>query len=616
MTFLKKLTLLLLLPVLLTGCGKQTEVQTLVVGTLHFDGKFSPFFSTNAYENDMLALVHLPLLSTDREGSVVMEGIAGETRPYNGTDYTYTGIASCQITEHGQERIVYRISLRPGVRFSDGEAADIDDVIFSLYVALDPAYDGTMTAYSMPIRGLSDYREGDAEYVAGIRRLDAMTMEVEMTQLSATAIYQLAEIPVAPLHYYGDAAQYDFENHRFGFPKGDLSPVKAVTSQPMGAGPYRFISYSGGTVRLEANPYYWKGVAAIENIQFREGQDADKVPGVISGTLDIAEPSYSSETAKAIARANGGEITGNVLTTRLVANLGYGYVGFNADNVKVGQQSGSQASKNLRKAIATVIAVYRDVAVDSYYGEYADVIHYPISDTSWAAPRPIDPGYQPAFSTAADGTPIYTADMSAQERYAAAQAAALDYFAAAGYQVEAGRLTAAPEGASLAYEVLVSGGGTGDHPTFMALSMAAASLEEIGFSLIVTDISNFSELTGAVHSGTAEIFAMAWGASEDPDMYQIYHSSGSSNETSYRLKDPALDELILLARSSSDRDYRKSLYKACLDIITDWAVEIPMYQRRNAVVFSTERIDMDTLTPDMTTFWNWENDIEKLKMRR
>lgn len=616
MTFLKKLTLLLLLPVLLTGCGKQTEAQTLVVGTLHFDGKFSPFFSTNAYENDMLALVHLPLLSTDREGSVVMEGIAGETRPYNGTDYTYTGIASCQITEHGQERIVYRISLRPGVRFSDGEAADIDDVIFSLYVALDPAYDGTMTAYSMPIRGLSDYREGDAEYVAGIRRLDAMTMEVEMTQLSATAIYQLAEIPVAPLHYYGDAAQYDFENHRFGFPKGDLSPVKAVTSHPMGAGPYRFISYSGGTVRLEANPYYWKGVAAIENIQFREGQDADKVPGVISGTLDIAEPSYSSETAKAIARANGGEITGDVLTTRLVANLGYGYVGFNADNVKVGQQSGSQASKNLRKAIATVIAVYRDVAVDSYYGEYADVIHYPISDTSWAAPRPIDPGYQPAFSTAADGTTIYTADMSAQERYAAAQAAALDYFAAAGYQVEAGRLTAAPEGASLAYEVLVSGGGTGDHPTFMALSMAAASLEEIGFSLIVTDISNFSELTGAVHSGTAEIFAMAWGASEDPDMYQIYHSNGSSNETSYRLKDPALDELILLARSSSDRDYRKSLYKACLDIITDWAVEIPMYQRRNAVVFSTERIDMDTLTPDMTTFWNWENDIEKLKMRQ
>ena len=615
MNFFKKLAVFLLLPVLLTGCGKEPESQTLVVGTLHFDGKFSPFFSTNAYENDMLSLVHQSLLSTDREGAVVYDGIGGETRPYNGTEYTYTGLATCRVTENSESSIVYTITLRPDIRFSDGETADIDDVIFSLYVALDPAYDGTMTLYSLPILGLKEYREGTEDHVPGIRRTGDLSMEIELTQVSATAIYELAGIPVAPLHYYGDVTQYDFENHRFGFPKGDLSIPKAVTSMPMGAGPYRFVSYSGGTVRLEANPHYWRGTPAIRHIQFREGQDADKIPGVIAGTLDITEPSYSRETAKAIANANGGDISGDVLTTRMVANLGYGYVGFNADNVKVGQDPGSPASKNLRKAIATVIAVYRDVAVDSYYGEYADVIHYPISDTSWAAPRPIDPGYQTAFSLDVAGNPIYTGGMSAQERYAAAQAAALDYFQAAGYTVRDGRLTAAPDGASLSYEVLVSGGGTGDHPTFMALSMASASLQDMGFSLIVTDISNFSELTGAVHSGTAELFAMAWGASEDPDMYQIYHSAGSSNETSYRLKDPALDELILLARSATDRDYRKTLYKACLDIITDWAVEIPMYQRKNAVVFSSQRVDIDTLTPDMTTFWSWENDIEKLKLK-
>ena len=55
--------------------------------------------------------------------------------------------------------------------------------------------------------------------------------------------------------------------------------------------------------------------------------------------------------------------------------------------------------------------------------------------------------------------------------------------------------------------VLVSGGGTGDHPTFMALTLAADALQEIGFRLIVTDISNFSELSNAVNAGTAEIFA-------------------------------------------------------------------------------------------------------------
>ena len=125
------------------------------------------------------------------------------------------------------------------------------------------------------------------------------------------------------------------------------------------------------------------------------------------------------------------------------------------------------------------------------------------------------------------------------------------------------------------------------------------------------------ELEGycAVHSGSAELFAMAWSATADPDMYQIYHSQGSSNEKSYFLKDPALDELIMLARQSTDRSYRKLLYRECLEIIGDWAVEIPMYQRQNVILFSSQRVNLDTLTPDITTFWSWRNDIEKLEMR-
>ncbi len=277
--------------------------------------------------------------------------------------------------------------------------------------------------------------------------------------------------------------------------------------------------------------------------------------------------------------------------------------------------SGSAASKSLRKALATVLAVYRDVAVDSYYGAFANVIHYPISDTSWAAPRVTDEGYRTAFSIDREGNPIFTENMAAEDRYAAALQASLGYFEAAGYTVENGRVTAAPEGAAMGYEVLIGAGGTGDHPTFRALSLASDALKSIGFTLTVTDLSNFSELTNAVNAGTAELFSMAWGATPDPDLYQVYHSEGSSNEKTYFIKDDQLDELILLARQSSDQTYRKSLYRECLDIIADWAVEVPMYQRQNAVVFSPKRVDLSTLTPDMTTFWDWENDIQNLKLK-
>lgn len=602
---------------LLFSCGKKPaenntpkpKSDTLVVGTGNFDGKFSPFFYTNVYEGEVLELIHPTLLPTDREGAVITAGIAGEVRPYNGNDYTYTGIADCSLAENADGAVYYDITLRQGVRFADGVMMDIDDVIFSLYVTLDPAYDGTQTVYSLPILGLDDYREGDAASVAGVQRLSDDRLRVIMTEFSATAIYTLADIPVAPLHYYGEESAYDFTQNKFGFPKGDLSRVKSVTPKPMGAGPYEFVSYTGGTVTLQANENYWKGQPKTKYIQFREGQDADKVPGVTAGTLDITDPGYSTETAKAIANA------GDKIQTVMVPNLGYGYVGINAKNVNVGGEPGSAASKNLRKAIATVIAVYRDVAVDSYYGQFADVIHYPISDTSWAAPRPTDPGYRQAFSLDVAEEPIYNPDMDDRQRYAAAQNAALQFLEGAGYTVENGKITAAPAGAQMSYEVLVGAGGTGDHPTFMALTMAAASLREIGFELIVTDVSNFSELTNAVNAGTAELFAMAWTASADPDLYQIYHSQGGSNDKSYSLKDDQLDELILLARQSPDQNFRKTIYAECLAMIADWAVEIPMYQRQNSTIFSTERVDMSTVTPDMTAFWGWENDIENLQMK-
>lgn len=52
-----------------------------------------------------------------------------------------------------------------------------------------------------------------------------------------------------------------------------------------------------------------------------------------------------------------------------------------------------------------------------------------------------------------------------------------------------------------------------------------------------------------------------------------------------------------------------SLYtSSALDIIMDWAVEIPVYQRQNCVIYSTERINADTFTPDVTTYYNWYAD--------
>ena len=455
-----------------------------------------------------------------------------------------------------------------------------------------------------------------AANVTGIEKTGDYSVRVTLSEFAANAIYQLP-VTVSPMHYYGETEKYDYDNNKFGFDKGDLSHVKSVTSAPVGSGPYTFESYSNGAVTLEKNAGYWKGEPKIDTVIWREMQDEDKIPGVVSGTIDVTDPSYSKEAAEQIKEANSnGEISGDTIQTDLVANLGYGYVGFNANRVKVGDgNGGDEASKDLRKAIATVIAVYRDVAVDSYYGEFANVINYPISDTSWAAPRVTDEGYKIAFSVDVNGNDIYTEGMSADDKYAAAKQAALGYFEAAGYTVADGKITAAPAGGRMDAEVMVGGSGKGDHPSFMALTLASDALKEIGFNLIVSDMSNFAEMTNAINAGTADMFAMAWQATPDPDMFQIYHSQGGSNEKSYWIKDADLDELIMMARQSTDQTYRKTLYKQCLDIVADWAVEIPIYQRQNCVIFSAKRVNLDTVTPDITTYWTWYNDIELLDLQ-
>ena len=710
---------------------------TIVIAETGFEGKFSPFFAASAPDQAAHALTQAVLLNADRRGEIIMHGIEGETRSYNGTDYTYYGLADCEVTENDDGTVTYAITLRDDVTFSDGTPMTIDDVIFNMYVYMDPTYDGSATFYSVPIVGIDEYRGGmdtrmnvilaagpdgyeandlyteeqyntfwaafqtagekfaqsiadyvmenygaadfaaavamwgyeandaaelwskivetygydlsddginkevattsitdflaeeigdtwndyivgvktgeSADHVEGIVKTGDYSMTLTTSELSTTAIYQL-QMEIAPMHYYGDASLYDYDNNSFGFPKGDLSLVRAKTSTPMGAGPYIFKEYSDGVFYTDANPNYFLGAPKNGHINMKETQEADKITGIQSGALDISDPSYSLEVRNQIADINGADgDDGAVITTRLMDYRGYGYVALAAGNVKVGDDPASQESKDLRKAIMTVLSAYRDEGIDSYYGETASVINYPISNTSWAAPQVTDDGYQIAYSTDVEGNAIYTADMSTEDKYAAALNAALGYFEAAGYTVENGKVTAAPEGAAMEYTVNIGGSGNGDHPTFQVLTNAAAALKTIGFNLIVNDMANASDLFASYKSGEAEGWVAAWQSTNDPDMYQLYHSQGSTNY--YEINDADLDELIIAARQTTDQEARKAMYKEAMEIILDWGVELPVYQRSEASIFSSERIVVDSIPKDMTPYWTYLSEIEQIQVQ-
>lgn len=461
---------------------------------------------------------------------------------------------------------------------------------------------------------------GPVRSIKGIEKTGEFSLKVTMTATDVAAVYALG-IPVAPLHYYGVKEAYDYDKAQFGFTKGDLSTVRAKTAAPLGAGPYVFSDYQDGIVTLTANQTYYKGCPKIGTLQFKEVDAADKLTGIIDGTLDVTAPDLTAAIAEAIAEENGGALSGDVITTTAVDTCGYGYLGINADGVKVGDDAASTASKNLRKAFATLFAAYRDTAVSSYYNGRAHVIQYPISNTSWAAPQPSDADYKTAYSHGVDGAPIYTEDMSETERQAAALTAATEFLKAAGYTWDVGtaRFTAAPLGAKLTYHCIIAANGTGDHPNYAVLKAAATALQTVGITLDIQDVSSTESLYTALAAGSCEMWSAAWTATPDPDMYPIYHSAnirgqGGTDLNHYAIADQELDRRILEARTSTDRAFRKATYKTCLDIVLDWGVEIPVYQRQDILVFSTARVNIKTQTPDTTPFWSWLKGIETLEM--
>lgn len=842
--------------------------DTLTVGYEKFSGIFNPFFASTAYDTDVAQMTGVKLLDTDRSGKIVLSGIKGETSVYNGTQYTYEGIADCSITENDDNSVVYDFKLRDDLKFSDGTPLTADDVIFTMYVLADPSYTGSSEFRTVPILGLEEYRSGmdslanlissagrknrsskywteeqqtsfwsefdkagekfvktlvdyasenhadsvtdsyggkwgnqiignegletayamvllgfgkwdsemlytednsgtfglshreyaplyvktedvssaaavgtdgtmyakadagstqvyimsspgsstspasefeeytgeryvqtvsysgaftditDKEYdctsvypslsdfwnavqehyinketgkvdyaaldsgetvskslfgilsdtapqfntsaafgesapsIKGIVKTGNMSFSVTTVKYDAVAVCHMAFI-VAPLHYYANAQEYNYNENKFGFTKGDLSAIRAKNAAPMGAGPYIFTGYENGTVSFEANEYYYLGSPSVKHVKFVETAGlAENVSDIVSGDIDMCESPLSAADIGYISQCGeNGVFADNNITCIPAENNGYGYIGICADNVLVGKAAGSEESKALRKAFAVIFSAARYTAVSSYYGDFAQVIEYPISSTSWAAPQPGDSGYARAYSTDSGGKTIYAVGMNGEQMLTAAVAAARGYLEKAGYTFDkSGIAKTAPRGARLTYTIVIPADGTGVHPSYGIATAAKQALASIGIGLEINDPADSNEMWNELYAGKLDMWAAAWQSALDPDMYNMYYSTNvpsnaeGSRGNLYCIADSTLDSLIIEARASSDTAVRKSKYKACLDTVMEWAVEVPVYQSKHCFIYSAARISADTVPSDITRFYSWQNCIHSIAL--
>ena len=614
------------------------EGEALEVGCEGFEGQFSPFYATLSSDRDAVELTQIRLLTCDRAGAPVLQGIEGEIRAYNGTDYTYYGPADLTITEQDDGTVWYDFTLREDLTFSDGEPVTVDDLIFSLYVLLDLSYEGPNRLNTMPVQGLAEYQSGDAPNIAGLQRTGEFSLRVVTDGLDVRTVYYLGSVYIAPLHYYGDEAQYDDEQNSFGFSRGDLTGIQEKADQPLGAGPYCFLGYESGGILYEANDTYYLGVPQTQYLRLHGVRDMaipPRLEQLVSGMLDLGVFTNSQNITNQVGESTEGDLTQWALDD--ISTGTHIYIGINPATVCVGGEPGSEASKHLRRAFATVLAACRQAGVDQAHaagnGMLYRVIDYPVSDTCWAVPGPQDPAYTPAYAQDVAGNALYQADMTQEERIAAAARAALGFFQAAGYTISDGKVTSAPEGASLSYEIQVNAdlpkeGEEVDDPLYLPLILARDALAELGITLEVVDTS---ETGGFPDRGNCDMWVFPcgdvdlaglsgdnrqwvdWYPAADPDVHlnAVY---GDGEHSWYHLEDPELKAWIREARSTTDQNRRAELYARCLDRIMDWACEVPLYQDQNALIFNHTRIDATSLPGDMTGYYGWLQEVQNLRL--
>lgn len=438
------------------------------------------------------------------------------------------------------------------------DAANADEMLALLakveYTNYASGYDPLSYYQAQMVAGSVD--DGiDVPEISGIQKVDEYTCTVLFDSPNISGDKLVAWQSIIPEHYYGAS-----------WSKGNLDSIKELNNAPLGCGPYIFESYENNIVTLKANADYFKGAPKIPTIKFQIVNEDDKVDLILSGDIDITDPSAELELVEQLNQNT------DKAAYSLVDNPGYGYIAINAERVP---------DINVRKGLMHLMN--REPAVKSYYGDLGQVIERPMTPT--LAEYPDD----------------------AEEYYGYNPEKALEYFKAAGYEEVDGKLV--KDGEQLRISVGI--GEASSHPTTPILTQMANDMAAIGAELVVNDVQ-FSVLSTMVQGGELDMWVMAWGNATDCDLTQIFGSRGGSNDHKYYSAEiDALQEQIM---QTVDFEERCKLVEQELDLIMDAAVYMPVYQRKNMEVYNANTIKMETLPEETTTYYNYASQIEKLEM--
>ncbi|MBP5604815.1 MAG: hypothetical protein J6X60_04650, partial [Ruminiclostridium sp.] len=632
---------------------KETK-KTLTIALKSINNVYSPFCAEDDFTALTDKLTGVTLFGNTRMGNRVSTGSTAATEQYAGKMYAYSSAADVFSSyDELTDTTEFTIRLRNDLRFADGEQLDADDVLFTLYMHLDPSYTGRYPLHDVGITGALNYRYNSlqadgitqeqidevlssdeirsvimnritlptlseqfrnveslyedsayaiytskyprpedlftffysidsnyssagrnkeqvikdvaAMYGSDYRQLASMTVgdeklfDEEVLSLAVGYITKdttrqtissvegirkkgqlevsvkvsgdgklfedaMSSVVIAPLHHYGSEAMFDTSKSLFGFAKGAADVImEQKLDKPLGAGAYCITGFESGAVNMTANRFFYKGTPESDSLKLIPTGGKSPAEIIADGDADVCSAEGSTKSYNEIDAANKAM---EKIYPAISEDLGYGYIGINANTVKLGDPF-SPRSYSLRKGLATAIAFFKEKSLENYFGGFGIVTDYPYIQNI-SADKDAE-GYRMPFTLNHDGNEIFTSGMNEDERREAVKQACFGYFTAAGYSYDGKMITAAPYDGTTIFNAVIVAGGNGNHPSYIALKNASELLAEIGITLNVTDITDAGVLWESLNEGTNEIWAGAWNSEDIRTIYvESYYGADST----------------------------------------------------------------------------------------
>ncbi len=516
-----------------------------------------------------------PIAAVDAPSKEVIGRMSGDLIHINRlTQGTESALAKSW--KRSADGLTYTLSLRRGLRFSDGHAFDADDVVFNFKVLMDPAV-------GAPHR--------DLLVVGGtpitVSKIDAFTVRLTVAEPYAAAERLFDSIAILPRHLLESA-----------YAQGTLADAWTTKSAPAtiaGLGPYRLKHYvAGQEIVLERNPYYWKVDSSKRRLPY-----LDEIVFVFAGNEDAQVIRFQSGDSDLLGRTTADNFA--LLTRDQVAKryqlkdlgpaLEYNFLVFNQNDL-TGKNLPQLAAKqrwfsdlNFRRAVS--LAIERQGITRLVFKGRAI----------------------PLWGNVSPGNRLWV--NTSLPRPARSVAQARERLKASGFSWRPDGSLVDKQGQRVEFTIVTSA--TSAQRTAMA-TLIQADLKELGMDVRVVPLEFRALVERVVETFDYEASVQGLGGGDaDPNAeMSIWLSSGANHMWRLGQKTPAtpweaeIDRLMQQQLSTLDAGKRKAMYDRVQAIVAE---QLPFIFLAAPHILVAARGDLANFQPavlDHYTLWNAE----------